>query len=54
MSCIENYNYEILFKGSFKECSKYIKENFKNIRYLIYERADVDPNIYNITIVTVD
>ena len=34
MSCIDNYNYEILFKGSFKECSNYIKKNFKNIKYL--------------------
>ncbi|HIQ38457.1 MAG TPA: DUF1894 domain-containing protein [Methanothermococcus okinawensis] len=34
MSCIENYNYEILFKGTFKECSNYIRKNFKDIRYL--------------------
>ncbi|AXI25640.1 hypothetical protein CFE53_05680 [Methanofervidicoccus sp. A16] len=34
MSCIEKYDYEILFKGSFKKCSDYIKKNFKNIRYL--------------------
>ncbi|HIP16070.1 MAG TPA: DUF1894 domain-containing protein [Methanothermococcus okinawensis] len=34
MSCIDNYNYEILFKGTFKECSNYITKNFKNIRYL--------------------
>ncbi|MBB6402149.1 hypothetical protein HNP92_001471 [Methanococcus maripaludis] len=32
MSCIDNYNHEILLKGSFKECSDYIKKNYKNIR----------------------
>ncbi|MDK2790542.1 MAG: hypothetical protein PWP15_1049 [Methanothermococcus sp.] len=34
MSCIDNYNYEILFNGSFKECAEYIKKNYKNIREL--------------------
>jgi hypothetical protein len=32
MSCIDKYNYEILFKGSFKECAKFIRENCKNIK----------------------
>ncbi len=34
MACIDNYNYEILLKGSFRECSEYIKKNFKSIRNL--------------------
>ncbi len=34
MSCIDSYNYEILHKGSFKECAQYIKDNYKNIRNL--------------------
>ncbi|CAB3289399.1 conserved protein of unknown function [Methanocaldococcus lauensis] len=32
MSCIDKYNYEILFKGSFKECAKFIRENCKNVK----------------------
>ncbi len=34
MACIDNYNYEILLKGSFKECAEYIKQNYKNIKNL--------------------
>ena len=34
MACIDNYNYEILSKGSFRECAEYIKKNYKNIRNL--------------------
>ncbi|AEH06092.1 DUF1894 domain-containing protein [Methanothermococcus okinawensis] len=34
MACIDNYNYEILLKGSFRECAEYIKNNYKNIRDL--------------------
>ncbi len=34
MACIDNYNYEILLKGSFKECAEYIKKSYKNIRNL--------------------
>ena len=34
MSCIDNYHYDILYKGSFKECAQYIKNNYKNIRDL--------------------
>ncbi|ABR55468.1 Uncharacterised conserved protein UCP006577 [Methanococcus vannielii SB] len=32
MSCIDNYSHETLLKGSFKECSDYIKQHYKNIR----------------------
>jgi hypothetical protein len=34
MACIDNYNYEILHKGSFRECAEYIRNNYKNIRDL--------------------
>ncbi|MBP2144044.1 hypothetical protein J2127_001213 [Methanococcus voltae] len=30
-SCIDQYHYEILLKGSFKECNEYIRENSKSI-----------------------
>ncbi|MBP2172949.1 DUF1894 domain-containing protein [Methanococcus voltae] len=30
-SCIDQYHYEILLKGSFKECNDYIRENSKSI-----------------------
>ncbi len=31
MACIDKLNYEILYKGSFKDCANYIRKNFKNI-----------------------
>ncbi|ABR56462.1 Uncharacterised conserved protein UCP006577 [Methanococcus aeolicus Nankai-3] len=34
MACIDNYSYNIILKGSFKECAKYIKDNYKSIREL--------------------
>ncbi|MCS3901521.1 DUF1894 domain-containing protein [Methanococcus voltae] len=30
-SCIDQYRYEILLKGSFKECNDYIQKNSKSI-----------------------
>lgn len=32
MGCIDKLNYEILYKGGFKECAEYIRKNFKNIK----------------------
>ena len=32
MGCIERLNYEILYKGGYKECAEYIRKNFKNIK----------------------
>ena len=31
MGCIDKLNYEILYKGGYKECAEYIRKNFKNI-----------------------
>ncbi|WP_423793256.1 DUF1894 domain-containing protein [Methanocaldococcus indicus] len=31
MACIDKLNYEILYKGGFKDCAEYIRKNFKNI-----------------------
>ncbi|ADG13831.1 DUF1894 domain-containing protein [Methanocaldococcus infernus] len=31
MACIDQMNYEILFRGSFKDCAKFIRENFKDV-----------------------
>ena len=33
MACIDKLNYEILYKGGFKDCAKYIEKNFKNVIY---------------------
>ncbi|EHP89530.1 DUF1894 domain-containing protein [Methanotorris formicicus] len=32
MSCIDKLNYEILYKGGFKECAEFIRKNFKNVK----------------------
>ncbi|XRO76136.1 DUF1894 domain-containing protein [Methanocaldococcus sp. 10A] len=32
MACIDKMNYEILYKGGFKDCAEFIRKNFKNVK----------------------
>ncbi|ACX73583.1 conserved hypothetical protein [Methanocaldococcus vulcanius M7] len=32
MGCVDKLNYEILYKGGFKDCAEFIRKNFKNIK----------------------